>query len=150
MGRQINFDFDEADEQMLIERLEQAESWAGMSTTGAKWQSLKRLSKARSVLLAPARLVPKLKEPKDPRRHRGQMLVWTRTDSPTIGEVTLGRARIWFDTRRTPDHAVKRAFDALARLIASNSPCFADDGGSPIFVGPHLASQFESGAHSAG
>lgn len=151
MGRQVNFDFDEADEQLIIEQLQQAESWVAMTTPtpiGAKWRSLESRGKVQDLLLVPARLVPKIEIERlnDPEQGAGQMLVWTRTGSPNNGEVVVGKARIWFDTSRTTDSGVKKAFGALARLIAAHSPRFAGAGGAPIYIGPHLASQFESGA----
>jgi hypothetical protein len=50
------------------------------------------------------------------------------------------------DTQEPPEPEVKRLYAALARFIASRSPTLFSRGRSPIYVGPHLATQIEEGA----
>lgn len=149
MGKQINFDFDDVDEEMLVTVLQRTEPWLAIPTptpASSGWDPLEQRGRERiALLLCPARLAEELGTLNDPRRTAGRVLVWSRTALPVDHETEIGSARIWIDTRVT-DQTVLKAFGAVSRAIATHSPKFASAGGAPIYIGPHLASQFDTGA----
>lgn len=154
MGKQVRFDFDEKDEQLLVEHLQKAEPWLVVPSptpAGAKWRPLESRGNAVDLLLCPGHLIDQLEGQNlsDLDVIAGRVLVWSRSPSSGSGstDVEIATARIWLDTiRAATEPSVKKAYAGLARLITSHSPRFASAGGAPIYIGPHLASQFESGA----
>ena len=122
MGRQVRFDFDDVDEELIVTHLQRTEQWLAIPTptpTSAVWTPLESRGPERvGLLLCPARLTPERATLNDPRTTAGRVVTWTRTALPVSRETKIGGARLWIDTRVTDPTVLNVVFPVCQDTVA--------------------------------